>query len=185
MRGYVTDPERIKRLFKNYPTLRALMKNLQVEQRTVYALGAEKFGGCEEDWLLAAAIGNRTLSTMPFAPSPPPPGDRMTHVVDSYKRIRDKQYIDTLTEISKEIIIIADVVEQIEQTLKSLSHKEYRVITLKYFENYKWEEIAADAELKVSSKQARGLHGAALDKCKKQLRIQMQSYEFCMKKVGG
>jgi hypothetical protein len=183
--GYVTDPERIKRLLKYYPTLRALMKNLQVEQRTVYALGADKFGGCEEDWLLAAAIGNRALSTMPFAPSPPPPGDRMTHVVDSYKRIRDKQYIDTLTEISKEIIIIADVVEQIEQTLSSLARREYKVVTLKYFEGCTWEEVAADRDLNISSSQAKTLHGSALDKCKKQLRIKAESYEFCMRKVGG
>ena len=185
MNGYVTDPERIKKLLKHYPTLKALMRNLQVEQRTVYALGVDKFGGREEDWLLAAAVGNRALSPLPFAPSPPPPGDKMTQIIADYKRIRNKQYIDTLAEISREIIIIADVVEQIDQALQSLSRKEYRVITLKYFEGYKWEELAADPELKVTSKQARGLHGAALDKFKKQLRIQMQSYEFCMKKVGG
>lgn len=185
MNGYVTDPERIKRLLKYYPTLRALMQNLQVEQRTVYALGVDQFGGREEDWLMAAAAGNRKLSTMPFAPSPPPPGDRMTQIVDSYKRIRDKQYIQTLAEISREIIIIADVVEQIEQTLSSLARREYKVVALKYFEGCTWEEVAADRELNISSSQAKTLHGSALDKCKKQLRIQMQSYEFCMKKVGG
>jgi len=156
---------------------------LQVEQRTVYALGVDQFGGREEDWLMAAAAGNRKLSTMPFAPSPPPPGDRMTQIVDSYKRIRDKQYIQTLAEISREIIIIADVVEQIEQTLSSLARREYKVVTLKYFEGCTWEEVAADRDLNISSSQAKTLHGSALDKCKKQLRIKAESYEFCMRRV--
>jgi len=170
----------IEELIRNLPLLEALLKNLQLELKRIYALKPDEYIS-EEEILYALSIGNRVLSDIPRA-TDMTYGDKETRIIANNPV--DKIYARTLKELINEISIIGEVVEKLNNSINGLTESQQYILRNFYKEGASrktWKEIAADLDVNITK--VKDERQGALEKISKVLRVDFKSYEFCMKQL--
>jgi DNA-directed RNA polymerase specialized sigma subunit len=172
---YIKYPQ-IEELLKKYPSLKALLNNLQIELEKLwrYRRNSEI---SEEDILYSLAIGNRTLSDMPHVASHSP-GDKELGIIEQKDRIINKEYVFALIADINEI---GEVVEKITTSLRSLPADRQKILTLFYCEGKTWKDIAN--EMKIGRDTAKENRKEAISQIQTILRVTWEQYEYCLSKV--
>jgi len=176
---YVTDPVKIKLLLAQYPILEAMLANLIIELEVIYKQGTGIICTSEEI-MEALAMSSDRLSDMPR--SAPAPGDKITNIIADYQKILDSEYGELLMAVRNDVFIISSVVDKIQNAIKRLPDDQKEVLTLKYWQQRSWGQIA-DA-MRVSEGQAKRWHKIAVEEhLRKALKIGYDSYNYVMEKV--
>jgi hypothetical protein len=177
---YISPPE-LKILLKKYPTLKAILGNLQIELQTVILRGKKGLLGSKSEILYALSLGNRVLSDMPRAE--PSPGGKTTNIIANYKKIVDEEYANLIHELLFEINEIGGIVEKIMVGLQHLTEEQLTCINDFYFLGRTWQQVADTLRTSRENVVIK-IHPQSIDQLLEAIRITKEECNYCMEQLS-
>ena len=142
-RTYIRNEE-MKQLLAMVPDLRNMKLSLEAELKRLQAFEKDM----DSEYIESATFGNCVLSDMPFS-NTNETSDKTGDIAASYqKQITNeaREIKKSIKEVIREKYNIEVVLDKVELGMRSIGESQRKVLELKYFQCYTWNEILRELD---------------------------------------